>query len=99
MAIHIKIRKHTEKNSIHYYHVETQFTSNHDFYIGIDIKKKLLLFFKTNNFSSPFSKISFEGSQSLNVKGIKTPLVGIIFVKAYRAFKSNEFPEILDYCA
>ncbi len=99
MAIHIKIRKYAEKNSIHYYHVETQSLNNHNFYIGIDTEKKQLLFFQENNFSNPFGQISFEGSQSLNIEGIKVPLVGIIFVKAYRAFKSNKFPEILDYCA
>ncbi|MGB8367278.1 MAG: hypothetical protein WCD44_02870, partial [Candidatus Babeliales bacterium] len=64
MAIHIKIRKYAEKNSMHYYHVETQFSNNHDFYIGIDTKKKQLLFFQGNNFFSPFGQISFEGSQS-----------------------------------
>jgi len=50
MAIHIKIRKYIEKDSVYYYHAQTQLIDNHDFYIGIDVKKKLLLFFKDNNF-------------------------------------------------
>ena len=98
MAIYIKIRKYIEKNFIHYYHVQTQFTGNHDFYIGIDVKRKLLLFFKDNNFFNSLSKISFEGSQPLNVKGLKVPLISTIFVKAYKAFKSNKFSKVLDYC-
>ena len=98
MARYVEIRKHSEKSLKHYYHVKTEDGGKYDFFICIDTKNKNLLFFKGTDFSKQFAKISLEKSESLKIEGIPESLVGVIFVKAYRAIKENNFPSRLDYC-
>ena len=105
MGILIEIRRYLQRDNIFYYKVTEDFETGKSFYISVDMNKKKIIFYRSAECSDPVKEIDLENLDNnkedfgdLNKK-LNTTRVGKVFVKAYKAFKKNEFPECLDYAA
>ncbi|HEV2600957.1 MAG TPA: hypothetical protein VGT41_01535 [Candidatus Babeliales bacterium] len=103
MGKYVGIKKYLEKNNMYYYIVSTYDFGEVNFYIRIDPISKTLDFFETSDttqeamytidFNNPDSAIEPKKS-SINLRAVP-----YVILQTYKAVKSNDFPEYLDYCA
>lgn len=92
MAKYTLIKKYKEENYKYYYHVIPSEADT--FYICIDTIKKLLLFSKTADFLEVAGIIELREDQLLKeIPDIDFSSIVITTIQAYKALKTNNFPE------
>jgi len=102
MGILIRIRKYYQKNDVVYYKVHGEDYGGTGFYMSINKTEKKIQIYQSIEFNAPIYEIDLEdlSSKIQDIPGvISARMMAHVFVKSYKAFEKDEFPEYLDYAA
>ncbi len=101
MGILIEIMQYFQKDSIFYYKVTEDFEKGGIFYISIDNNQKKLKFYRSAECKDTIAEIDLDNlhSEIKYFEGPSKKAIQVVVVKAYKAFRDNEFPDCLDYAA
>ncbi len=101
LAIWVKIRKLLEKNGITYYAIFKQDHEIVEFYMGINKKKQLLLYFHSDDFRNPIKIIDLTKKDAIiyPLENVPEKTFSRSVIQGIRAVKMPLLPEILDYIA
>lgn len=97
MSIIIEIKKKNIINGVYYYSIRSNNKDRYLFYIGIDSKKKQIMFFDNDNFSSPIAIVDQERGVIKGDSNIYPGIAGRVLTKAYQAINDNDFPEDISW--
>ena len=97
MAKYINISKHSEINNLFVYFVSGDFGPT--FYMSIDPIKKLIYFYKNEDFTqSPLGIINLNFEPPLkDIPGLDEDDVGMAAMQAAIAIHKNEFPDYIGF--
>ncbi len=99
MAIYIKIKKVLEKDGIGYYKAFTKEFDGADFYLGIDKKARKISYYFNDDFSNSIRIIDCNNPDERigQIPGVSPSILGKVFMKAFKVFKLDEFPEYISH--
>lgn len=101
MAIYIEIRKLSHEDSSGHYRVFTRDFGGAIFYMAIDIKNKLIIFYLGENFLNPVLVIDCknETEKIEALPSISKSVTERVTMRALTAINEDSLPDILDYMA
>jgi len=102
MAIgEILIYKIGVNNHIGFYEISSVHFNINSFFMSIDKSNKIIKFFATKNFSEkPIRIINYNKNEQMGfIPGIPTMVFGIVLMQAFKIFKMDTFPKLLNYAA
>ena len=99
MARLIIIKKISEKNDIHYYAVYVNESQDEiAYYMGIDQKRKKILFFSNNYFNHAVCIYDLLADKfEMQDSEIKPKIGSYVIIKAIQALQTNHFPEYISW--
>lgn len=93
----INITKYKTINNIHYYYI-SKGNQKPIFYIGIDPRNQLLLFYSDEELSIQLGMIDFKKTQKiLDIPTLNEIDVAMVMTRAHLAMNKGEFPEYIGF--
>lgn len=92
----IGITKYKEENSIIYYFVSTRRNGFFEFFIGIDKKNNIVIFFQDKNLKKILGVVDFAITERPQlIDHIDLAVSNRVALQVYRAICDNKFPDVL----
>lgn len=97
MANIVSIRKINQRDTKHIYEVHAAEVK--PFYITIDPEPQHIAYFVDKELRKHITTIDLNEESKLLFKSIPKHTALLTLIRARKAIKENQFPEVLDYCA